>query len=452
MGKAVFKILLVLFFLLPYSGKGENDWSQKLWQPNVDLFASNYEKEIFNKFHLKFPSIQFKKEQQVQNYIVLDFNILPLNIPYSFILELDSLNRIQQIFKNYLSLDTIIHKSNESNIKQWMGKFFYYLDAGDSAAIVDLVFYQNVKLIYKNLKDKSRVISQLLADFSSTINPLEISFQEKSSTIMVLLTLQNLNSLMLEIPARLVNTTEIYQLQDQLFKHIQESMSADELNKNDEIQLDGFFRKRYSKVEWQNESITISYNTPKIKLLPEIRFSHSSKSGKDQDQERIQVNPILKISKGEELNTIFINDSFALQYFPISNHDSSILQNIAQLINRLFIINILPANSLKNIFPDSFNSNIQYRGYDVHEFNSANSLGWIKFWAAIQNEGGIYYYPIRIIERENQIWIEGIIYVIDPEEKSYYHFAEMKTTFLKTDNFPISEIKLIFYPFLHEFG
>ena len=96
----------------------------------------------------------------------------------------------------------------------------------------------------------------------------------------------------------------------------------------------------------------------------------------------------------------------------------------------------------------SIKGSLLYKGYEPHT-HWLTSLNQVRvFLDELAVEGSLYFYPSRIEIHENNIMINGLLYVIKNDILNIYHFADTTVLFTNASTPEYSEFKIKFYPYI----
>jgi len=450
-----FKLVVHIFFIISYVSAQNtiinSYWGKQLLKYPQQFFISSYEKDIFQKFQKKFSHIQFKKIEQYDTSCLIELYLSQGNAFYSLILELDKDKKIASVYRNLLKTDIKQGREADEIILKWLGKFFYRIDAGDSAAMYDMVFNKNIDMRYNGLSDKSKIIIKLLEKFTGIVKPLEINLQKKSSLYSVRVSFQFSADLFFQIPAELASASDTDVLQENLLNMIMIHMNNNYNTGNaysipkDRSKLLEQVNRYYPESIIQDDEILIPYPQRITKVLKEIRYEilgEKFDSGFSFSEINAQVNLEYKKDRGlitmNNTCKISLYQTPGIQHYTIEQSEKA-LQDIFKMIL------LFPFINAKDVYTN-LKGFVQYRGYNVHKIILATRHEWAIFWEVLRKEGSVYFYPSRIDDLENVLLIHGLVYVIKDNKYDLYHFGELTIRFPKgnTD----MEINLIFYPFV----
>jgi hypothetical protein len=450
---------VILFFLvlissaIAKSDKNALDWAKQFLNNPLQYFSSSYEKAVFQKFKAKFSILRPKNAGQYNGTYNLEIQIPQLKDSYHLVLEFDDEKRVSSVYRN-LSLANIRYTGETDRvILKWLGKLFYRLDAGDSAALYDLIFYGDIKIRYKNIASKREIISSIINQYPAIIQPNEISIQKSSNIYSILISIQFSDDILLQIPYDWANTADTDKMQDYLYQKIVSHLKKSEQvqsskNIHNKSQLIDYLRQNYPQGTIQKDIIHIPYPKLSTKVLNEMRYKiarHIFDLGFDPTQ----INSIINLNYNKEDGTVILNNACRFSFYNSPKRDDGITDRSESALQQLYnMLLLFPHVNGEDSYSD-LKGDIQYRGYKNYRLALSTSKKWAKFWQIVRQEGSVYFYPSHIAFLTDELVIEGLIYVIRDNNLNLYHFAELKAHFFEYKETTSMELDLNFYPYVN---
>ena len=246
--------------------------------------------------------------------------------------------------------------------------------------------------------------------------------------------------------------TEINDLQEQFFVHIQNS-----LNQNLSLRFkrfenrDQFYEANkfyFREAELSGDSLIIPYPGHKVKelnrivyLIPPAYFSKNKNQFKN-------LTPNINLKFDPEKSTITINNAYPLSYYksPLLKSDSKAF--VQQSLQYLYTMFLPVVHNYSYEYEARVMGQINYRGYKIHDFKIKSTDEWFQFLQILHGQGSLYFFPSRIDDLHEKLVVFGLLYVIKNKKSELYHFGELTLTFSKTSKSKDLEAKLVFYPFI----
>lgn len=403
-----------------------NRWAKMVWSQPSDWFLDPYEKSIFERFQKKYPSPVIENAEKMGNKHLLRLKLAGANTGYTLAFETTTENKIQHV-KRYLP--EISHGQLDAipGAARWVEQFLYRIDAGDSAALMDLLFYGKVLVNYRNMSSKSNIAARLIDDFPGVFELREFGIQSAGNTIQIQLDAQNFHGITVNLPEHLPGPRDTAADQEKLYKQLVKTMRNRSLN----TVAANNFRKIYPNALQDGNRVTIPYLTNKISQLNNIQYQLNPSENKPA--------PLVQLNLADNAS-MKLNSSLAIPYLGSRSAAESALPVLNTSLQALYRQILQPDPEF------TARGTLEYRGYKIHTMPLEKSASLPDFFRALQDIGSIYLYPTRIDVRNANIEIRGIIYVTS-RENSDYHFLEWKLRKRSTSALD-GAMKLVFYPFI----
>jgi|GEM_PF-5040733 len=402
-------------------------WAKKVWNQPADWFLDPYEKSIFERFQQKYPSPVIESAEKVGSKHLLKLKLTGTNAGYTLAFETTAENKIQHV-KRYLpeisrgQLDAI------PGAARWVEQFLYRIDAGDSAALMDLLFFNKVLVNYRNISSKSNVAARLVDDFPGIFELREFGIQTAENTVQIQLDAQNFHGITVNLPEHLPGPRDTAADQEKLYKQIVKAMQNASFSKQVAV---GNLQTVYPNAIKNGNLLTVPYLTSKVSQLNSIRYQLS--------QSEKGFIPQVSLSMAENAS-MKLNRSLVIPYLGSRSAAEGALPDLNNSLQALYQQILQPSADF------TARGTLEYRGYTVHTMPLEKSASIAGFFHALQDIGSIYLYPTRIDVRDSRSEIRGIIYVTSRENNDY-HFLEWRLQ--KNGNSSLSGVmKLVFYPFI----
>lgn len=416
-------------------------------------FVSSYEKAIFQRFKNRFPNINLKDVIAIQNNYLLEIFIVKEKKPYKLMLEMDTQERITSVYR-YLSKDIIkSRKKSDAIILKWLGKFFYRLDAGDSAALHDMIFHEKNRIRYNNLSNKSEIVAQLFRKFQSIVPLSEINYQEQTSFYSIIASIPFSSDIFFQIAHEWVEVKDSDLLQRNLYQRIISALNKNEslessMRFKSKLELLKYLKEYYPETIEQGDIFVVPYPQTLKQEIKEIRFKIKENT-KQPGYNSINIDPILNFEFKQDKSILIFNKSCNISYYSPPYKKIRNLERTEQLLKKIFNMFLLfPFTTHLESYKD-LTGEVYFRGYDVYKIELTINQQWSNFWQVLRNEGSIYFYPTKIDDFENEIVIGGFIYIIKDKRMDSYHFGELTIHVSDNMNDISLVMKLNFYPFIN---
>ncbi len=441
-------VLILVLFSNSVSNAQSNSiqWANSVVQNPDQYFKNTYETSIFKKLYSKYPNLSIEKVIQSEKQYIITLKLD--NRPYNLVFEVDDNNRIRYAYRDPSSINIKNISQINNNFLIWIGKFFYRLDAADSSAINDMIFYDDIKIRYNQITNSSVIAEELIKDFRKISEPSTIEILEHKNKKYAFNAIFNLiGDLSIEVPDKFVHVPDTDYLQEEFFQEIIGAIKRDFRHKtNEKINKEliiKLFNKRYRDIRVENNQIDIPYQSRRFKKLKHLIYEVIGSYNNN------FVIPKITLKEDKINNTIFVNDAFSIPLYTNQNRNH-ILIKIRKTIE--FSYKMILAGSLwPDIFPSNIDGIFRYRGFKLQEIPLKTNKQWLALWTVLLEKGSLYCYPSKIEIIDNKIKQKSIIYLEQDNEPFYYHFGEIYLDFENNSNDPIpSKIEFIFYPFIKD--
>ena len=369
-------------------------------------FKTSFERAVYSKFYSKYKNsadLLYNKND----------NIISYGKDYKLSISINQEKQVVRIYR-ILNLEGWKTLSDETdNTSLWLGQFLYRIDAGDFAAAYDLVFFENMKLGYKNLKSKSRIISQLIEEHNTFIIPIRIERDILEKNQLITIFFSGKEFLKITLPKILFIDQEIDVLQDDLFKKIVTFINNKKLpqktNLEDILNL-------YSGAIEEKDHLLIPFPEIENIRVPDLHF--------DMGDGQIRGLKINLERKND--NTIIFNKSYLIDYYLQTGSQN--IKNLQTILRNIYLA-LLPVEI--NLFKNSPSGKVIYHGYNREELSIKSDNDWLQLKASLYDEGPLYFFPSRIDETVNKVAVKGLMYIFKKQSLQYYHFSDVLITFEK---------------------
>jgi len=425
------------------------DWGKDLFKNPGKYFSNNYEKSLFIGFKKKFKNVSIENIIKEDRRSILHLK-LKSSSEYLLVCELDKNLKIKRIFRQLKFLSDMDRSIIDKIIIQWLGKFFYHLDAGNKEAMYDLVFHKETKILYKNLSDKKDIIKQLLKDFPAAINPQQLKIEAVDSKYRVGVFISLGSNIMLEVNSRLANITNTDELQENLFRDLETVFRENNQNKQNKFlslkERIKYITENYPKSHIKEDTLKINYPNLGLKTLSEMNYILA------QDNAGPKFSSIIQIKMNEAGSALLLNGRYPLSFYQAPGLNKDYKPIVKTAVEHLFNQFICMSFAAKEAYPWEISGTVKYRGYLYHNLSVPATAKWAALWQELKQEGALYFYPSSIDILENEIVVHGLIYILKDEQMNFYHFGEVAARFSDFQNLSRINIELNFYPFLSRVG
>ena len=430
-----FLILLVSLFGWAENTPDTRKWAEEVLRNPTSYFVNAYEREIFQRFQGKFPNLTISGVEQLGGLMLMEVEIGQATAPYQLNMEIDDKYHIRRIHRNLPSLKKHRNLLDERSL-EWLGRFLYRIDAGDSAALMDLLFYENVQIRYKDLGSKREISRQLLDDFPGIVETRNIALAEKQGVLDVQIDTQLFSGLSVRIPLNLMEDRDTALQQEDLFKRLSAILKSSRTASDQPVSIPDF----YPEATLAGQSVVVPYLIERVATLKEIQYQLLSGigTGADASIELERVNP----------STLLMNDMLLIDYHGAGAADEDALGASTRFVKSLYNLFGCRRPDTRDAFHSDLSGKIRYRGYQLHELPLTDPVTWRQLLKAFGKEGQLYYYPSRIDYRADLIKVRGLLYITPNRDAEIYHFAEVIATAQKREPAIHTQLDLILYPFV----
>ncbi len=447
------KILYVLLVVIS-SINAQNEmskWGQTFLNNPEKYFRSSYELGIFKNFKSKFSNLKLNKIAENGSQRILDLQIDNKVTQYQLVLEIDEEEMIRYAYRYHENLNLNKNNFSNENILKWIGKFFYYIDSGDTAAIHDMIFQKEVEIIYNKQKKKSIIISNFLKDFPAIVQPTKTDIIEETSSLAISMVINLYADLYIKIPDKLIYPLDTDYLQETFFNRIINNLRNSIELPGDETSLTkdeliGIFKRKYKGSNLKNNTIIIPYKTKRFQKLESVQYFFSGSFFKS-EVDISKIVPQIDLTHNETDGTLELNNSYSMSCSGLSQINQKSTEEIKRAIQYIYrmILAISPSNKETLI-----KGWTRFRGLLVNEVELTNARHWNSFWSSLWDEGEIFYYPSIIDYSKEDITIKGVVYVFPESESFFYHFGELTAVYRKNETNQPYALRLVFYPFIRD--
>ena len=429
---AIFCIAVCLQSFLPARDTADSPrelkhWAKMVWNQPADWYLDPYEKSIFERFKKKYPSPVIESAEKMGNKHLLQLKLIGTNSNYTLAFETTPENKIQHV-KRYLpeisrgQLDAI------PGAARWVEQFLYRIDAGDSAALMDLLFFNKVLVNYREISSKSNIAAKLIDDFPGVFELREFGIQSADNTIQIQLDAQNFHGITVNLPEHLPGPRDTAGDQEKLYKQLVNAMQKRSFSTQVVAQN---LQRVYPNANQSGNLLTVPYLTKKVSQLGSIRYQLNPATN--------NLTPQVQLSMAGNA-TMKLNRSLVIPYLGSRSAVEGALPDLNNSLQTLYRQILQPSTDF------TARGTLEYRGYKVHTIPLEKSASLPDFFRALQDIGSVYLYPTRIDVRNSRSEIRGIIYVTSRDNNDY-HFLEWKLQ--KHSSSTLSgAMKLVFYPFI----
>lgn len=421
-------------------------WIKNFWQNPQHYLADDYERSIFQKFTKKFPGAALRnisrKPAGVQRENLIVQLKLSAYVPdYYLLIEKSALaGEVQRVYRYLPQLqdyaDENVAGVNLQKEYQWLGKLLYRVDAGDSAAILDLIFYKDIKISYNRLTSKAEIAAALIRDYSKVVDVRQVDIKSHQQRLQVELQTQNFNGILLDLPDKFTenrNTdalqNELYQKFTTILRHPAGSTRLPPALREDPL-------RRFPGSIIDGNSLKIPYLEKKVAGLPAMHFLLST-SGAMTPQINLKVH-----SSG----IVAMNDGLKIPFYGNLGNPRQDLQRLQASLAAIY--KLFTNYPLENNLRKDLSVTMRYRAYRPHEMPDIGGDGWAALLAHLEQQHTLYFYPSRIDLRGGKLRINGLFYAISRSSGSYYHFAELSVNWRHNTPGKMNDIQLTFYPYV----
>lgn len=414
----IFSVFLMIAAL--FAGGSQLDrWASSFLKEPAGYFASAYEQRIFDHFRRKFPRATVKSVVPLGNDLQLD---LLLPAPYQLLIVRDADYRVKSVRRRVGIAQS--DAPNPADGSEWLGQLFYRIDAGDTAALLDFLFFQDIGIRYGASATRSTIARSLISDFPQTINPLDIHIRQAESRLEIRFTTARTAECLITLPLNRADPRPVDELQEQLLKKIEQ---AAQVKAGVGSHRSGFQEHR---------ELLVPYLTDKVPQLLAIRYQRDE-SGK--------LRPQLQwTDSGDAL--LMMNNVLPVNYYGESSAGIGQWDGGKKLIEKLYQwcisaekLSDLPSGNQPRL-------TIEYRGYDTRKLTVSSLPGLQAISNRLLQEGNFYYYPAKIENRAGNIAVNGMLYIVPPGGGSHHHFVEIAAN-VNRDGF-LQKMHWVFYPYI----
>ena len=435
------RYLLMLLFISSLSAAGSTpgtrEWAEDVLRNPTSYFVNTYEREIFQKFRGKFRGISIKTARQMNQEIQVSLYIQGVHSPYQLNMFLDKDNNIQQVYRHLPSLASYGEMLDQRSI-EWLGKLLYRIDAGDSAALLDLLFYEQVEVRYKNLASKQEISKQLLLDFPAIIEARNISLAEKQGVLNVAIDTQYFNGLAIRIPLTLTEDRDTAIQQEALYQKLLQIMRGEMPVQSRQAALN-----RYPQARFVDNHVTVPYLVERVETLSEISYVAPAAP-----QHQTQLSAAAIQLEAINPSTLLMNEMLLIDYHGADAVINEALTASSRFLRSLYNLFGHQRLDSSDPFQNRLHGNIHYRGYTIHQMGLTSPVTLERVLKGLGAEGHFYYYPSRIDYKGETVKIRGLLYITATPDADVYHFAEVIATADKNESTIQTTLNLTFYPFV----
>lgn len=437
-------LLILFFFLFTDTGKTPIEWVNSVLNNPNQYFRNSYEKNIFTNLQTKYPNLSVEKAIYDDTKIIGTFKLNSHS--YLLVFEIDNSSKIRYIYRSPGTLNVTNLQTIDPDIQIWLGKFFYRLDAGDSSVLNDMLFFDDVQVRYKQIKNKSKIVKILLNDFSNIATPSSIeSYLDQDDNYFFNVNFNLIGQLIIKVPPKLVHPPDTDFLQEDFFQEIEKKMfeSSHTNNpglKNKDIVLD-IVKKFYKNARLFDNRIVVPYQTQRFDELKSLTYKIIRKEG------YFTVEPDISLEQGNN-QTFLFNKVINIPYY-INNTMEEPIESAIKTLNFGYMLtfgkSFWPEDNIYDI-----KGTMRYRGFKIHDVSLRTTNDILSLLNIFHNKGSLYYYPSSFKFDKNTIIQKGILFLISNNkmDSDYYHFAEIYIHFKNTDD-PIPYfIEIVFYPYI----
>ncbi len=431
-------LLLITSLYAAESTPGTREWAEDVLRNPTSYFVNTYEREIFEKFRGKFRNVSIKTARVMNQEIRVDLHIRGVRNTYQLNMFLDNDKNIQQVYRHLPSLGSYEGMLDSRSVA-WLGKLLYRIDAGDSAALLDLLFYEQVEVRYKNLASKREISKQLLMDFPEVVETRNITLSENQGVLNVAIDTQYLNGLAIRIPLTLTEDRDTAIQQEALYQRLLKIVQGSAA-----VRAGNEALNRYPSARFAGNNVVVPYLIERVETLSEISYvaTGAVNSGAivlpDADIQLQAVNP----------STWLMNDMLLIDFHGPDAAVDEALTASSRFLRSLY--NLFGHQQLddNDSFHSHLNGTVHYRGYTLHELGLTSAVTCERMLQGLGTEGHFYFYPSRIDYEEDTVKIRGLLYITAAPNADVYHFAEVIATADKKAATIHTSLDLIFYPFV----
>jgi hypothetical protein len=334
-----------------------------------------------------------------------------------------------------------------------LGKFFYRLDAGDTAALYDMIFYEKNTIRYNGLSNKSEIVGKLTRKFTSNIQISKIEYQEQSSFLSIVASVPFSSDIFFRIAHDWAEAKNSDILQENLYHRIISRLNNTDsaislISLESRLELLNYLKENYPEGNEQRDLFVIPYPQSLQHIINEIRYKiqvHQPGLGSNP----INVDPIIQLEFKQDRGILILNNTCNISYYSPHDHNNSDLHNSEQVLKKIFNMFILIPFIADKEFNKNLKGQVYYRGYKVHTINLISDHQWSNFWQVLRMEGSLYFYPTKIDDLGNEMIIGGLIYIHRNKRMDFYHFGELTINIPMDKNGMELSMKLDFYPYIN---
>jgi len=213
------------------------------------------------------------------------------------------------------------------------------------------------------------------------------------------------------------------------------------------FQLLSRYLEYYPKATLRGDNLIIPYPPRKVETFKEIRYIIPNNYFTNANKP-LPLQPDIRLQFNQGKSTLTINESYSLSFYRSPNLKNISLQQSKNALQNVFNLIIPVEKKYLQPVDQNVKTFIDYRGYKKHQIRLESDQQLSAFLECLCRQGSLYFFPSKIDDLEERIIIYGLLYVIKDDILELYHFGELTVNFSKTHLNRITNLKLIFYPFI----
>ena len=315
--------------------------------------------------------------------------------------------------------------STELAVRRWLGRFFYCIDSGDSAA--DELFDSRILLRQADRKDKTRVLASLMR-LPVPLQVRALNIHRHGDYYALDVQCSPFEQISFIIPHDRLDPLPVYLHQQRFAEKVNNALF-------DPHDADFFMVKTrldsLPRPHTESDSLVLDYSNHRRAGLEYLKATAQRKI-----DGTLCWRPLIQVRADSKRKRLLINKNLSL---PLEGElIPGLIQSVSKLLNDFY---------LRWVFdpcPDSLSAGLQVRGYRSYDFSWSSSTDWRMIRHLIYQLGRPLFLPARVTADKGVLILDGI-FMIDSSISSYHHFGEwtLYGSMNRSDS-----IQVVFYPYI----
>ena len=305
---------------------------------------------------------------------------------------------------------------------RWLGRLFYCLDAGDSAAAADWLFDSRIRVRQGQVHDKQTLLNAFLQQ-TAPLTLYSLDIQPSDDHVALDVSLSPLQSFTVLVPVDRLDPVPVYihqqRFADRLRLALQRAMP-------DSVRLPVDLPAPRSL----SDTLCIAYHSHRYPGFEQLCFRATRRS-----DSLLIWQPVLQVKAEPINNRVLIDDRYSVPVLGKMNR--SVQCRIKTLLETLYSQWLLKTNK------SPVRVCLRVRAYDVHEFTWQTPAHWEAAIQQFNRLGRSIFIPGEIDVRQGTR-ISGVL-TLEPEVSAYHHMGDWS---LISRQGQADSLHLEFYPYI----